>query len=434
MLVMASLRWRCVVSVAWAYGYGHAGVHGTEEDRAAWTRSQLTAEGDGAAPLGSVARAEGERHLPPALVGELAKHSALHEQRDRAVDFDGTRLLVYVLSMDDAEGQRRWGRLKRKYGQHFGVAPDEWDRLWFRPVTRDAFVDQEDSQGRYTLKPAFKSSFVPGVERVLMIPEVSQYLSFVAFLFDFVQTGAERAVFLEDDFNFIPIVDNQVYNGSLVPWSEIASDVDEAAKAYEYSPAEFRNRVSMSLQRWASSGEDVLYLGSLFETTKTSLDDLREAQLLRVPSCAMGLHGIVVSRTAARKLLTGMVPIWTRSDAAIHLVPQLRRREAVPGIVGQNKYWEVYKARSYSSLNDVAAWQSRYKAIILRSCAEMGVCTADLVSVEWYAAVWGRTIASIAALVVFFVWIHDRLTRWLQSLLPTPPKLAAKTPPKPGIA
>ena len=25
---------------------------------------------------------------------------------------------------------------------------------------------------RYTLKPAFKSSFVPGVERVLMIPEV----------------------------------------------------------------------------------------------------------------------------------------------------------------------------------------------------------------------------------------------------------------------
>ena len=39
-------------------------------------------------------------------------------------------------------------------------------------VTRDAFVDQEDSQGRYTLKPAFKSSFVPGVERVLMIPEV----------------------------------------------------------------------------------------------------------------------------------------------------------------------------------------------------------------------------------------------------------------------
>ena len=80
----------------------------------------------------------------------------------------------------------------------------------------------------------------------------------------------------------------------------------------------------------------------------------------------MGLHGIVVSRTAARKLLTGMVPIWTRSDAAIHLVPQLRRREAVPGIVGQNKYWEVYKARSYSSLNDVAAWQSRYKAIILR--------------------------------------------------------------------
>ena len=96
------------------------------------------------------------------------------------------------------------------------------------------------------------------------------------------------------------------------------------------------------------------------------------------------------------------VPIWTRSDAAIHLVPQLRRREAVPGIVGQNKYWEVYKARSYSSLNDVAAWQSRYKAIILRSCAEMGVCTADLVSVEWYAAVWGRTIASIAALVVVF--------------------------------
>ena len=90
------------------------------------------------------------------------------------------------------------------------MAPDEWDRLWFRPVTRDAFVDQEDSQGRYTLKPAFKSSFVPGVERVLMIPEVSQYLSFVAFLFDFVQTGAERAVFLEDDFNFIPIVDNQV--------------------------------------------------------------------------------------------------------------------------------------------------------------------------------------------------------------------------------
>ena len=68
----------------------------------------------------------------------------------------------------------------------------------------------------------------------------------------------KRHRFLEDDFNFIPIVDNQVYNGSLVPWSEIASDVDEAAKAYEYSPAEFRNRVSMSLQRWASSGEDVL--------------------------------------------------------------------------------------------------------------------------------------------------------------------------------
>ena len=45
-------------------------------------------------------------------VGEAQR--ALHEQRDRAVDFDGTRLLVYVLSMDDAEGQRRWGRLKRK--------------------------------------------------------------------------------------------------------------------------------------------------------------------------------------------------------------------------------------------------------------------------------------------------------------------------------
>ena len=61
--------------------WSFAETRGTEEDRAAWTRSQLTAEGDGAAPLGSVARAEGERHLPPALVGELAEHSALHRFR-----------------------------------------------------------------------------------------------------------------------------------------------------------------------------------------------------------------------------------------------------------------------------------------------------------------------------------------------------------------
>merc|ERR1712216_253895 len=339
------------------------------------------------------------------------------------VDFDGERLLVYILSMDDAEGQRRWDHLKRRYGRHFRLAPDDWDRLWFRPVTKDSFVEHVDSQGRYTLKPSFRKIFVPGVERVLLIPEVSHYLSFIAFLFDFVQTGAERAVFLEDDFNFIPVVDNHVYNGSLVPWSELGPKIDEAADVYEYSPSEFRSRISSSLKRWAASEKDILYLGSLFQTTKTSLDDLRESQLLRTPPCAMGSHGIVMTNSAARKLLAGMVPIWTRTDAAIHLVPSLRRSEVVPGIVGQNKYWEVYKATSYSSLNDVGTWEGRYKGIFLRSCADFGVCTADLVPVEWYAVVWGRTIASFAAFFVVSIWLHARLNRKLQTMLPTSRKL-----------
>ena len=38
----------------------------------------------------------------------------------------------------------------------------------------------------------------------------------------------------------------------------LSLSIHAVRSAGRYSPAEFRNRVSMSLQRWASSGEDVL--------------------------------------------------------------------------------------------------------------------------------------------------------------------------------
>ena len=170
------------------------------------------------------------------------KNSASERNR-RNVKFksrDHSRVVTlptYVLTTDTPSGSARRARIAEDYGPHFGLPEDgawgrlEWERLWFYAVPPDLFADQDGDSQRYKIKAEFDRAFAAGVERYLTLSELSHYVSILAFLWSVVANGHERAFLLEDDFNFIPIVDNSVFQkGALVPWAEVAAPVEALVK------------------------------------------------------------------------------------------------------------------------------------------------------------------------------------------------------------
>ena len=86
----------------------------------------------------------------------------------------------------------------------------------------DLLVNVNNKTQEYTFKKEFADLFTPGLENYLLPGEVSHYVSFLAFLWNLVKSGQDRAFFLEDDINFIPIVEHSVFhNGEAVPWDKV---------------------------------------------------------------------------------------------------------------------------------------------------------------------------------------------------------------------
>ena len=308
-------------------------------------------------------------------------------------------LPTYVLTTDTPSGSARRARIGEDYGPHFGLPEDgawgrlEWERLWFYAVPPDLFADQDGDSQRYKIKAEFDRAFAAGVERYLTLSELSHYVSILAFLWSVVADGHEHAFLLEDDFNFIPIVDNSVFQkGALVPWTEVATPVEDAQRQYGYSAEDFQARFVNSIRQLDEQAPrpELLYVGSLYGTTD-NIDlasrpevDTEERSFAVQPRCVAGTHALVVSSSGARKLLHALAPVWLRVDAALHRAPVVAA-ELVPNLVGQGAYWNVFKKTPrYSSLAETAA---TYTAASTRAKIALGVCIPAWGWQDYYAAV-----------------------------------------------
>lgn len=326
-----------------------------------------------------------------------------------------TDLPLYFLT-DAVGGREKRDRLMQKYAAYFGLdnQTDRWRSLWFPVVEPEVFLEDR-ADGSFASKERYADMLYPGTQMVLSKSELSHYVSFILFLWDLLANSHDRAFFIEDDINFIPIVDHRVLkDGKLVEWDQVDPDVNKAALKYGYAPEEFRTRLVRSIRHMDSkmntSGvdADIVYVGSLYGTgahyeigKETGVFE-RDRCLRTVPTCAVGTHALIVTNAGAKKLLYQMVPIWTRTDSAIYHVKDLTRLELVPNLIGQDKYWEVYQGVAKSTLKSTVG----LSAFLTRMQLQFGLCTASLMPLEFFMLTRKDMVLTLAgvmlALCIFF--------------------------------
>ena len=104
--------------------------------------------------------------------------------------------------------------------------------------------------------------------RYMTLRELSHYVSILAFLWSVVENGHDRAFLLEDDFNFIPIVDNSVratfyltaqvatqLSGILgAPW-----DDDRSRNSYVKARSRLYEEDILATGVWNKTGRDLAF-------------------------------------------------------------------------------------------------------------------------------------------------------------------------------
>jgi hypothetical protein len=333
-----------------------------------------------------------------------------------------TDLPVYFLT-DTVSGKKKRKRLVHQYAEYFGLdnETDRWQSLWFPVVEPEIFL-RDNVDGSFSVKERYADMIYPGAPLVLSKSELSHYVSFIVFLWDLLANSHDRAFFIEDDINFIPIVDHRVLNDShLVEWNEVDRDVNKAALKYGYTPEDFRTRLVRSIRNMdnlTNSGgvdADVVYVGSLYgtgahyEIGKETGVFQRDRCLRTVPTCAVGTHALIVTNAGAKKLLYQMVPIWTRTDSAIYHVTDLTRLELVPNLIGQDKYWEVYHGLAKSSLKSTVG----LSAFLTRLQLSFGLCTASLMPLEFFVSTRKDLVLTLVGVILAFCifcqrYLHHR--------------------------
>ena len=253
---------------------------------------------------------------------------------------------VYILSMSE----KRMQRLKDDYGQDYFNGHD-LDKLHFPVTSYKEFSDVAELPERAvrvphlnrTISQKYRHILKPGVWKYMHWAEISHHISFLSFCFHMLNKGYKRAFFFEDDINFIPVIDNRVFDKTtkkLMQWSDVPNEPDASRARFEWTGKEFQKKLVNTLLAFDASGDavDLMWLGSAFGTTKfhsyIEAADIEDTHLVVKPTCAVGLHGIMVTNSGARKIIEKTVPIHARTDTSIHYA-DLEFREITPNLVGQ---------------------------------------------------------------------------------------------------
>ena len=130
---------------------------------------------------------------------------------NRNVTINSITLPVYRLSM--AKDSQRMKMAMGRYLAQLGCTTQQFQRLWSPVLQYAEFSSQQQGTGKTRhLNDGWDSLVDKNASNYLAWAEISQYLSFSRVCLDIVQNKHRRALFMEDDFNFIPMLDSHVFD------------------------------------------------------------------------------------------------------------------------------------------------------------------------------------------------------------------------------
>jgi hypothetical protein len=300
---------------------------------------------------------------------------------------------VYILSMDTDKEKKRMKRIADKYYAHFGFDVNNKDKIYdliFSVTTKQMFKNEAGDD----MRDEYKSIIDGHTLSYITLNEISQYISLLSFLVNMLNSGYDRALFMENDINFIPTIHNNIAdknnNYKEIPWTRAPSTPDKSG-GLEYDAKTFQSKMATTLDAYdkLNLNGHLLQVGSILSTTKYDLKgvDLSLEHTIQEPYCAMGNHAVIITKAGAEKLLIDMIPIWTRSDATIHFTKGIVRHEIIPNLIGQEFLWDVFKDMGGSSLG------ADYG--IIKKGLNMNICLADFSTYERWHYKWGGMTAGL---------------------------------------
>ena len=323
-----------------------------------------------------------KERMTEAQIQLVTKYWTEEMGKNRLIYFgDGVRLPVYMLSQQTEKENKRRADIINLYKHHLadGLEPLNDDKMndivWPVITVADFATPQTARMGnRADVNPLYKDLWdteaISNVER-------SHGLSFLSFLLHVIHEGHEAALFMENDINFIPIVDNHVWSHrdkKKIPWDDIEKNPQDN-KNYEYSANEFRSRFVNAVKGLNFKEEDVVYIGGAlgngdFQHKAENIDETVVVDAV----CTMGTHALIVTQIGAQKLVNAMIPLKYRTDSAIFMAKNVKRIETVPYLIGQELLWDVFKEFGGSTI------ASNYGA--LRHFIKHRLCSAKLAEAD----------------------------------------------------
>ena len=236
------------------------------------------------------------------------------------------------------------------------------------------------------------------IDRIKCV-ELSHTMSFLAFCVSVLMNGYDRALFMEDDINFMRMQDDRVLGRKgIIEWDENDA-LQKAIETHEQTASEFRERFSnaLTLCDEIKPQREIIYVGSGFgQKNKMVLkegDKNKDHSDVVEPSCAFTLHAVIVTKEAARKFLSCLFPIWYSTDVMVHFCKGARA-EFFPNLISKDIFWEVWKGEKSSSM-PIDRWKYD-KAIELMKANK---CTPDIDQSKHYMKDIGMaTGAAVAGL------------------------------------
>ena len=305
----------------------------------------------------------------------------------------------YVLSM--RKDSDRMQKLSDLYATHFGRTKEDFGDLWSPVLKYTEFTTEKDAER--TLKPEWTDLVDEHTSIYLAWAEISHYLSFSRVCYDIVVNNYDRAMFLEDDFNLIPMLDSKVVDrdGKVMAWKDVPENVDEAREPFDTDKTTFETRMQAALQeneayvRAGNDAPDVLFLGSCFgrkrRGTVGKIWNRHGASIDRKPECIVATHAQIISNSGARRWLETAFPAKYRTDSQLH-GSLLTKHEVIPNIIGQEVFFEVFKpsTQKRSTIDN-----GNYKC--LKVAYNNKLCLANQQNVERVASIKYNTLRKIIA-------------------------------------
>ena len=255
------------------------------------------------------------------------------KRKNMSIKFgNGASLPVYISSGTPNE-------IDDNYSEYFGYRREKFSkikqRLWLSPINVEQLTE-DGSEDLEMIKDIYSSLLSPDVK--ITVGEFLQVLNFTSFLYHFLHTREEYALYLENGYRFLFTQDGKVL--SPLDLSKLRATKDPVAteRAYGIRPKWWMEMFTNKFNSLNKTPIDIVHLGTLAKDDRNVLEE-NALPSIAIPSCPYGTHALLVSKNGASKMIRSILPVrMTLITFLAHTT--LSRYELVPGIVSHDKLWD----------------------------------------------------------------------------------------------